>query len=106
MNTDPVAASCMIFTFQNCLLRLNEYGERTVIVTDFGLAREVAGNAETPRKLSVVGSPYFMAPEILNYELYNSKVGYRIHETPPDWVPFCSETLFNAVISESGCGNQ
>lgn len=49
---------------------------REALVTDFGLAREVV---ELPvkdpgRKLSLVGSAFWMAPEMLRGELYDRKV--------------------------------
>ena len=49
---------------------------REALVTDFGLAREVV---ELPvkdpeRKLSLVGSAFWMAPEMLRGEPYDRKV--------------------------------
>lgn len=49
---------------------------REAVVTDFGLAREVV---ELPvngpdRKLSLVGSAFWMAPEMLRGEPYDRKV--------------------------------
>lgn len=49
-------------------------------MTDFGLAREVVElPAKDPgRKLSLVGSAFWMAPEMLRGEPYDRKVvGYR-----------------------------
>nr|XP_039269741.1 dual specificity testis-specific protein kinase 2-like [Styela clava] len=57
----------------NCLVRHGESGSRTVVVADFGLAREVTGDTKTPRKMSMVGTAFWMAPEMLNGKLYNSK---------------------------------
>uniref|UniRef100_A0A8D0H2A4 Protein kinase domain-containing protein n=1 Tax=Sphenodon punctatus TaxID=8508 RepID=A0A8D0H2A4_SPHPU len=60
---------------KNCLIRVTQRG-REALVTDFGLAREVvelpAKNPE--RKLSFVGSAFWMAPEMLRGELYDRKV--------------------------------
>ncbi|MGH0185693.1 UNVERIFIED_CONTAM: hypothetical protein FKN15_018675, partial [Acipenser sinensis] len=61
--------------FQNCLIRVTPRG-REALVTDFGLAREVV---ELPvkdpeRKLSLVGSAFWMAPEMLRGEPYDRKV--------------------------------
>ncbi|XP_053329160.1 dual specificity testis-specific protein kinase 2-like [Spea bombifrons] len=60
---------------KNCLIRLSPWG-REALVTDFGLAREVVEpslkNGE--RKLSLVGSAFWMAPEMLCGEPYDRKV--------------------------------
>ncbi|XP_059920633.1 PKc_LIMK_like_unk domain-containing protein isoform X4 [Gadus macrocephalus] len=61
---------------KNCLIRVGPRG-REALVTDFGLAREVV---ELPvkdpdRKLSLVGSAFWMAPEMLRGEPYDRKVG-------------------------------
>ncbi|XP_056275014.1 dual specificity testis-specific protein kinase 1-like isoform X2 [Pseudoliparis swirei] len=60
---------------ENCLIRVTSRG-REALVTDFGLAREVV---EPPvkdpgRKLSLVGSAFWMAPEMLRGEPYDRKV--------------------------------
>ncbi|XP_069097562.1 dual specificity testis-specific protein kinase 1-like [Pleurodeles waltl] len=60
---------------KNCLIRESQRG-REALVTDFGLAREVV---EVPvkdaeRKLSLVGSAFWMAPEMLRGEPYDRKV--------------------------------
>ncbi|KAJ8379676.1 hypothetical protein SKAU_G00004540 [Synaphobranchus kaupii] len=60
---------------KNCLIRVTPRG-REALVTDFGLAREVV---ELPikdpeRKLSLVGSAFWMAPEMLRGEPYDRKV--------------------------------
>ncbi|XP_071980160.1 dual specificity testis-specific protein kinase 1-like isoform X1 [Engystomops pustulosus] len=60
---------------KNCLIRVTPRG-REAVVTDFGLAREVGDlplkNGE--RKLSLVGSAFWMAPEMLRGEPYDRKV--------------------------------
>ncbi|XP_029469061.1 dual specificity testis-specific protein kinase 1-like isoform X2 [Rhinatrema bivittatum] len=60
---------------KNCLIRMTQRG-REALVTDFGLAREVvempAKNSD--RKLSLVGSAFWMAPEMLRGEPYDRKV--------------------------------
>lgn len=66
---------CICLTLQNCLIRVTARG-REALVTDFGLAREVV---ELPvkdpeRKLSLVGSAFWMAPEMLRGEPYDRKV--------------------------------
>uniref|UniRef100_M3ZRP0 Dual specificity testis-specific protein kinase 1-like n=1 Tax=Xiphophorus maculatus TaxID=8083 RepID=M3ZRP0_XIPMA len=60
---------------KNCLVRVTPRGWEA-LVTDFGLAREVV---ELPvkdpgRKLSLVGSAFWMAPEMLRGEPYDRKV--------------------------------
>ena len=50
---------------------------REALVTDFGLAREVVELPALPakdRKLSLVGSAFWMAPEMLRGEPYDRKV--------------------------------
>uniref|UniRef100_A0A9J8DMN4 dual-specificity kinase n=1 Tax=Cyprinus carpio carpio TaxID=630221 RepID=A0A9J8DMN4_CYPCA len=62
-------------TSKNCLVRW-ENGNCSVVVGDFGLAEKIpdhSDEAEKP-KLAVVGSPYWMAPEVLRGECYNEKV--------------------------------
>ncbi|KAJ8285699.1 hypothetical protein GJAV_G00029920 [Gymnothorax javanicus] len=60
---------------KNCLIRVTQRG-REALVTDFGLAREVVElPAKDPdRKLSLVGSAFWMAPEMLRGEPYDRKV--------------------------------
>ncbi|KAJ6651956.1 hypothetical protein lerEdw1_015898 [Lerista edwardsae] len=60
---------------KNCLIRVTQRG-REALVTDFGLAKEVPElPAKSPeRKLSLVGSAFWMAPEMLRGEPYDRKV--------------------------------
>ncbi|XP_077333438.1 dual specificity testis-specific protein kinase 2-like isoform X1 [Lithobates pipiens] len=64
---------------KNCLIRVAPRG-REALVTDFGLAREVVdlpaknGEKNGERKLSLVGSAFWMAPEMLRGEPYDRKV--------------------------------
>ncbi|KAG8541563.1 hypothetical protein GDO81_028694, partial [Engystomops pustulosus] len=82
--TSPVSKKCyssiistsyICHVSQNCLIRVTPRG-REAVVTDFGLAREVGDlplkNGE--RKLSLVGSAFWMAPEMLRGEPYDRKV--------------------------------
>lgn len=63
-----------VFHFtQNCLIRVTGRG-REALVTDFGLAREVVELPAKDRKLSLVGSAFWMAPEMLRGEPYDRKV--------------------------------
>lgn len=66
---------CPVGSFQNCLIRLMPRG-REALVTDFGLAREVVELPvkDVERKLSLVGSAFWMAPEMLRGEPYDRKV--------------------------------
>ncbi|XP_042336321.1 dual specificity testis-specific protein kinase 1-like isoform X1 [Sceloporus undulatus] len=60
---------------KNCLIRVTPRG-REALVTDFGLAKEVVEVAakDPERKLSLVGSAFWMAPEMLRGEPYDRKV--------------------------------
>ncbi|XP_053325985.1 dual specificity testis-specific protein kinase 2 [Spea bombifrons] len=59
-------------TSKNCLIKSDENGYAAV-VADFGLAEKIPDYSEGNEKLSVVGSPYWMAPEVLRDEQYNEK---------------------------------
>uniref|UniRef100_A0A3Q4GR48 Testis associated actin remodelling kinase 1 n=1 Tax=Neolamprologus brichardi TaxID=32507 RepID=A0A3Q4GR48_NEOBR len=56
---------------QNCLVRW-EGAVCSAVVGDFGLAEKIPDYRSEP--LAVVGSPYWMAPEVLRGEVYNEKV--------------------------------
>uniref|UniRef100_H3AZC5 Testis associated actin remodelling kinase 1 n=1 Tax=Latimeria chalumnae TaxID=7897 RepID=H3AZC5_LATCH len=58
----------------NCLVRCEE-SELTAVVGDFGLAEKIPDYSSTGEneRLAVVGSPYWMAPEVLRGERYNEK---------------------------------
>ncbi|NP_001306748.1 PKc_LIMK_like_unk domain-containing protein isoform X2 [Cynoglossus semilaevis] len=60
---------------KNCLIRVTSRAHEA-LVTDFGLAREVVELPvkDTGRKLSLVGSAFWMAPEMLRGEPYDRKV--------------------------------
>ncbi|KAM8930104.1 dual specificity testis-specific protein kinase 2 [Pelodytes ibericus] len=59
-------------TSKNCLIKSDE-GGYSAVVADFGLAEKIPDYSEGNEKLSVVGSPYWMAPEVLRDEHYNEK---------------------------------
>ncbi|KAJ6663021.1 hypothetical protein lerEdw1_010842 [Lerista edwardsae] len=61
-------------TSKNCLVRCEDNGY-TAVVGDFGLAEKIPTYSDGGDKepLAVVGSPYWMAPEVLRGELYNEK---------------------------------
>ncbi|NXL94882.1 TESK1 kinase, partial [Alectura lathami] len=61
-------------TSKNCLVR-SEANGYTAVVGDFGLAEKIPTYSEGSEKepLAVVGSPYWMAPEVLRGEIYNEK---------------------------------
>ncbi|XP_061468678.1 dual specificity testis-specific protein kinase 1 isoform X2 [Rhineura floridana] len=86
-------------TSKNCLVRCEDNGY-TAVVGDFGLAEKIPTYSEgaTKEPLAVVGSPYWMAPEVLHGELYNEKAdvfayGIILCETiarvpaDPDYLP-------------------
>ncbi|CAL8384458.1 unnamed protein product [Arctogadus glacialis] len=62
-------------TSKNCLVCWQN-GACSAVVGDFGLAEKIPEYSETGEQehLSVVGSPYWMAPEVLRWEAYNEKV--------------------------------
>ncbi|XP_061566325.1 dual specificity testis-specific protein kinase 2 [Cololabis saira] len=62
-------------TSKNCLVRW-ECGVCSAVVGDFGLAEKIPdySEEEVQEPLAVVGSPYWMAPEVLRGEVYNEKV--------------------------------
>uniref|UniRef100_A0A3P8NQA0 dual-specificity kinase n=1 Tax=Astatotilapia calliptera TaxID=8154 RepID=A0A3P8NQA0_ASTCA len=59
-------------TSKNCLIKSDD-GMYTAVVGDFGLAEKIPTNLAEGEKLSVVGSPFWMAPEVLRDEPYNEK---------------------------------
>ncbi|XP_057713549.1 dual specificity testis-specific protein kinase 2 [Corythoichthys intestinalis] len=59
-------------TSKNCLIKCDDSGY-TAVVGDFGLAEKIPANLTEGAKLSVVGSPFWMAPEVLRDEPYNEK---------------------------------
>ncbi|KAI5629840.1 dual specificity testis-specific protein kinase 1, partial [Silurus asotus] len=62
-------------TSKNCLVRW-ENDVCTAVVGDFGLAEKIPDYSDETQKqpLSIVGSPYWMAPEVLRGEQYDEKV--------------------------------
>ncbi|XP_019739252.1 dual specificity testis-specific protein kinase 2 isoform X1 [Hippocampus comes] len=60
-------------TSKNCLIKCDDSGGYTAVVGDFGLAEKIPANLTEGAKLSVVGSPFWMAPEVLRDEPYNEK---------------------------------
>ncbi|NXX96872.1 TESK1 kinase, partial [Centropus bengalensis] len=86
-------------TSKNCLVRCESSGY-TAVVGDFGLAEKIPNYSEGREKepLAVVGSPYWMAPEMLRGEMYDEKAdvfayGIILCETiaripaDPDYLP-------------------
>ncbi|KAM4551370.1 dual specificity testis-specific protein kinase 2 isoform 1-T2 [Odontesthes bonariensis] len=59
-------------TSKNCLIKCDD-SCYTAVVGDFGLAEKIPTNLAEGEKLSVVGSPFWMAPEVLRDERYNEK---------------------------------
>ncbi|KAF7662324.1 hypothetical protein LDENG_00239490 [Lucifuga dentata] len=59
-------------TSKNCLIKCDDNGY-TAVVGDFGLAEKIPTNHADGEKLAVVGSPFWMAPEVLRDEPYNEK---------------------------------
>lgn len=59
-------------TSKNCLIKRDENGY-SAVVADFGLAEKIPDVSMVSEKLAVVGSPFWMAPEVLRDEPYNEK---------------------------------
>nr|XP_045005366.1 dual specificity testis-specific protein kinase 2 [Jaculus jaculus] len=59
-------------TSKNCLIKRDESGY-SAVVADFGLAEKIPDVGMGSEKLAVVGSPFWMAPEVLRDEPYNEK---------------------------------
>lgn len=59
-------------TSKNCLIKCDE-NSYSAVVGDFGLAEKIPTNLAEEEKLTVVGSPFWMAPEVLRDERYNEK---------------------------------
>ncbi|KAA8594418.1 hypothetical protein FQN60_011553, partial [Etheostoma spectabile] len=86
-------------TSKNCLVRCDN-GMFTAVVGDFGLAEKIPNYSDGVGKqpLAIVGSPYWMAPEVLRGELYDEKVDVFAYgiilceiiariEADPDFLP-------------------
>lgn len=86
-------------TSKNCLVRCDN-GMFTAVVGDFGLAEKIPDYSDGVEKqpLAIVGSPYWMAPEVLRGELYDEKVDVFAYgiilceiiariEADPDFLP-------------------
>ncbi|CAN9503028.1 unnamed protein product [Ophioblennius macclurei] len=59
-------------TSKNCLIKCDD-SSYSAVVGDFGLAEKIPTNLAEGEKLTVVGSPFWMAPELLRDELYDEK---------------------------------
>uniref|UniRef100_H2YU50 dual-specificity kinase n=1 Tax=Ciona savignyi TaxID=51511 RepID=H2YU50_CIOSA len=62
-------------TAKNCLVRSSTHksgtAKMTAVVADLGLAEKIPTTPEEERKLSIVGTPYIIAPESLHGKPYN-----------------------------------
>ncbi|KAG7280398.1 hypothetical protein CRUP_035840 [Coryphaenoides rupestris] len=82
-------------TSKNCLVCW-DHGTCSAVVGDFGLAEKIPECSESGEQehLSVVGSPYWMAPEVLRWEAYNEKdfgldvdtFQHMVGDCPPDFL--------------------
>uniref|UniRef100_A0AAV2LMW4 dual-specificity kinase n=1 Tax=Knipowitschia caucasica TaxID=637954 RepID=A0AAV2LMW4_KNICA len=86
-------------TSKNCLVRCDG-GQFSAVVGDFGLAEKIPDYSDGVNKpqLAIVGSPYWMAPEVLRGEVYDEKVDVFAYgiilceiiariEADPDFLP-------------------
>ncbi|XP_021106476.1 dual specificity testis-specific protein kinase 2 isoform X2 [Heterocephalus glaber] len=64
-------------TSKNCLIKKDENGY-SAVVADFGLAEKIPDVSMGSEKLAVVGSPFWMAPEVLRDEPYNEKMDPKL----------------------------
>ncbi|CAN0214757.1 unnamed protein product [Lampetra planeri] len=60
-------------TSKNCLIKYDDSGY-TGIVGDFGLAETIPNEKGERERLAVVGSPFWMAPEVLRGEIYDETI--------------------------------
>ncbi|KAL5022547.1 hypothetical protein ScPMuIL_001702 [Solemya velum] len=60
-------------TSKNILTRIDDNNVYTAVIGDFGLATKIPDPMVNDSKLSIVGSPYWMAPETLHGKHYNQK---------------------------------
>uniref|UniRef100_A0A8C4JTX0 Testis associated actin remodelling kinase 2 n=1 Tax=Dromaius novaehollandiae TaxID=8790 RepID=A0A8C4JTX0_DRONO len=84
-------------TSKNCLIKHDENGY-SAIVGDFGLAEKIPDHSE---KLPVVGSPFWMAPEVLRDEPYNEKMDPKLRPSFADIVKTLEEILNRLRNEES-----
>ncbi|XP_015703918.1 dual specificity testis-specific protein kinase 1 [Coturnix japonica] len=104
-------------TSKNCLVRCEGNGY-TAVVGDFGLAEKIPTYSEGSEKepLAVVGSPYWMAPEVLRGEIYNEKAdvfayGIILCETiarvsaDPDYLPRTEDFGLDITTFRTMVGN-
>ncbi|XP_076440851.1 dual specificity testis-specific protein kinase 2-like [Babylonia areolata] len=59
-------------TSKNILVKREEHGVYQAVLADFGLATKIP-DPLSREKLPTVGSPYWMAPEVLNGRFYNER---------------------------------
>ncbi|XP_037683294.1 dual specificity testis-specific protein kinase 2 isoform X2 [Choloepus didactylus] len=101
-------------TSKNCLIKKDDNGYYSAVVADFGLAEKIPDVSMESEKLAVVGSPFWMAPEVLRDEPYNEKAdvfSYGIIlceiiariQADPDYLPRTEVSCGNGV-SATGMG--
>ncbi|XP_060697306.1 dual specificity testis-specific protein kinase 2-like isoform X3 [Hemiscyllium ocellatum] len=85
---------------KNCLIRITARG-REALVTDFGLAREVVElpTKDLERKLSLVGSAFWMAPEMLRGEPYDRKDYGLNSEAFKEMVNGCPKAVLELTVN-------
>ncbi|XP_038135660.1 dual specificity testis-specific protein kinase 2-like [Cyprinodon tularosa] len=104
-------------TSKNCLVRC-ENGAFTAVVGDFGLAEKIPVYSDGVEKqpLAIVGSPYWMAPEVLRGELYDEKVDVFAYgiilceiiariEADPDFLPRTEDFGLDVAAFENMIGD-
>ncbi|XP_029286321.1 dual specificity testis-specific protein kinase 2 [Cottoperca gobio] len=104
-------------TSKNCLVRCDGV-MFTAVVGDFGLAEKIPDYSDGVGKqpLAIVGSPYWMAPEVLRGELYDEKVDVFAYgiilceiiariEADPDFLPRTEDFGLDVDAFESMIGD-
>ncbi|XP_064421514.1 dual specificity testis-specific protein kinase 2-like [Latimeria chalumnae] len=104
-------------TSKNCLVRCEE-SELTAVVGDFGLAEKIPDYSSTGEneRLAVVGSPYWMAPEVLRGERYNEKADVFAYgiilceviariQADPDYLPRTEDFGLDTVTFQEMVGD-
>uniref|UniRef100_A0AAQ4NRB4 Protein kinase domain-containing protein n=1 Tax=Gasterosteus aculeatus aculeatus TaxID=481459 RepID=A0AAQ4NRB4_GASAC len=86
-------------TSKNCLIKCEDNGY-TAVVGDFGLAEKIPTNLAEVEKLSVVGSPFWMAPEVLRNEPYDEKMDPKLRPSFPDIVRQLEGILAGLKVEE------